>query len=119
MKKLFLNLLFLGIITSTFAEDKKSKTQSQTQSQAQMVTMLGGQILDNETNEPLVGVKVVLDETREVVYTDFDGNYRFEKVPVGEHTLKASYVSYDESTIGDLQVCPKNKQIDIRLKTVN
>jgi hypothetical protein len=117
MKKLILSLLLVGMITGSFAENKKSKNEGN--SEAQMVTMLSGQIIDHETNEALVGVKVVLDETSEVVYTDFDGNYRFEKVPVGEHSLKASYVSYNESTIGEVQVCSENNQVDIRLKTVN
>lgn len=66
-----------------------------------------GQVIDQK-GEPLVGCKVTSLETRESVYTDFDGYYQIDVLPGSE--LLFEYVSYKreivlskENMIVDLQ----------------
>lgn len=55
-----------------------------------------GQVVDL-TGEPLVGCKVTSLETRETVYTDFDGYYQIDVLPGSE--LLFEYVSYKRETL--------------------
>ena len=62
-----------------------------------------GQVLDSETNFPLVGVKVqLLTSDTTLVFrmiTDFDGLFKFNEVPIGKHELMGSMLTYDANTI--------------------
>jgi len=58
-------------------------------------TKLTGQVLDRNTHEPLVGAKVKIVNCNIEVYTDFDGNFSFERISEGEHILQVEYVSYE------------------------
>ena len=58
-----------------------------------------GSVFDSESQFPLTGVKVeIILEGEEVstfrVATDFNGEFLFEKVPVGKHTLIGSFAMY-------------------------
>ena len=55
-----------------------------------------GQVIDL-SGEPLVGCKVTSLETRESVYTDFDGYYQIDVLPGSE--LLFEYVSYKRETL--------------------
>lgn len=82
------------IASATFAAEKnKSKEIVST---ANAMTSISGTITDDLTGESLAGVKVVLKETNQVAYTDFDGMFAFEGVLQGEYTVTADFISYDE-----------------------
>ena len=55
-----------------------------------------GQVID-QSGEPLVGCKVTSLETRESVYTDFDGYYQIDVLPGSE--LLFEYVSYKREIV--------------------
>ncbi|UOG75500.1 TonB-dependent receptor [Hymenobacter tibetensis] len=63
-----------------------------------------GRILDRESQQPLVGATVVvLDLATPLAATaDATGTFKLEKVPVGRHTLKVSFIGYEEQTIPEL-----------------
>ena len=81
MKKivfLFTALLILGLTSQaknlvTLKGDKEVKA-------AELATLnttsLSGVVLDNETGEALTGVAIHFEGSNEVVYTDFDGNFK-------------------------------------------
>ncbi|MGC8803737.1 MAG: carboxypeptidase-like regulatory domain-containing protein [Bacteroidales bacterium] len=58
-------------------------------------TMITGQVVDKITHEPLVGAKVKLVDCNLEVYTDFDGNFSFDRIGEGEYILQIEYVSYE------------------------
>ncbi len=60
---------------------------------------LSGQVLDIVSGEGLAGVKVQLEETDEVIYTDFDGNFSIEGLLPGSYNITASYISYKSSDV--------------------
>jgi len=117
MKQLLLSILFVGCMVFTYAENKENKKES-TVSDSELTT-ISGQVLDQRNNETLVGVKVMLEGTDKVAYTDFDGKYSFENVKPGTYQLTASYISYKESTVEDLRLNKTANQVNILLKDAN
>lgn len=117
MKQLLLSILFVGCIVFTYAENKGNKKES-TVSDSELTT-ISGQVLDQRNNETLVGVKVTLNGTDKVAYTDFDGKYSFDNVKPGTYELTASYISYKESTVEDLRLNKTANQVNILLKDAN
>lgn len=117
MKKLFVSLLLVSCVVFTYAGNKENKKEVAAHNSE--LTTISGRILDQRTNETLVGVKVALKGTGKVAYTDFDGKYSFENVKPGTYALTASYVSYEESTVENLKLNKNTNQVNIRLKDAN
>lgn len=55
---------------------------------------LDGVVTDSESGEPLPGVNIVLAEIEQGTFTNAEGEYTFENIPVGDYTLNASFVGY-------------------------
>ena len=63
-----------------------------------------GVIKDKDTNEPLPGVNVVLEGTEMGAATDIDGYYVILNVPVGDYSLRISYIGYKDVVVQDVGV---------------
>jgi len=63
-----------------------------------------GNVKDGETDDPLIGVNIVLEGTSLGASTDPDGYYSIINVPPGVYQLKVFYISYVTVTIENLQV---------------
>jgi TonB-dependent receptor len=61
--------------------------------------VIKGSVLDANTKETLIGATVVVQGTTIGAATDFDGNFRIEKVAPGNYNLIVSYISYDNEII--------------------
>lgn len=62
---------------------------------AQQTGRLLGSVKDRNTQEALVGVTIVLDNTAALgTITDIDGNFALENVPTGSYNVKASFLGY-------------------------
>ncbi len=117
MKKLFLSFLLVGCVAFAYAGKKENKKEHAADNSE--LTTISGQVLDQRTNETLVGVKVALKGTDKVAYTDFDGKYSFNNVKPGTYELTASYISYEKSTVQDLKLDKNINQVNILLKDSN
>lgn len=53
-----------------------------------------GEIIDEETDQPLPGANVLIEGTNIGASADQEGRYSLEDVEIGEHTLVASFVGY-------------------------
>ncbi len=74
---------------------------------AQSTQTIRGRILDEVSQTPLIGVNIVITTTTNGILgstTDADGNYRIEKVPVGRHSFKITYMGYEEQTLSNIVV---------------
>ncbi len=89
---LLVGMLLIG--ASSFASDKNINKEDAAASNA--ITSISGTITDEATGESLVGVKVVLEGTDQVAYTDFDGMFKFDGVRAGEYTVSCDYISYED-----------------------
>ena len=56
---------------------------------------LAGTVIDRSTNEPLPGATVVIDGTQIGTSTNSDGEYVVIGVPVGNYSIRASYIGYE------------------------
>ncbi len=66
-----------------------------------------GKIIEKETHYPLIGATVILvtDTSRlNGTATDMEGNFRLEKVKVGRHTIRVSFVGYQDALISNVEV---------------
>jgi hypothetical protein len=70
---------------------------------AQGTGTLAGTVID-EHGDPLPGANVIIENLTTIegwqigAATDRDGNYRIIGIPVGAHTVTASYVGFESST---------------------
>ena len=74
---------------------------------AQTLTQtIRGTISDSESEFTLPGASVVVLSTDPVkgVSTDANGNFEISNVPVGRHTLKISFIGYDEVVLPNILV---------------
>ena len=58
---------------------------------------VSGIVTDADTNEPLIGVTVLIQNTNSGTTTDFDGNFEFN-LDNGNHTLEFSYTGFSKVT---------------------
>ncbi|MDF1694473.1 MAG: carboxypeptidase-like regulatory domain-containing protein [Saprospiraceae bacterium] len=83
---------------------------------AQYTQTIKGQVLDADSEIPLIGANVEVLFGDEIVgtSTDIDGYFKFEKVPVGRHIIRASYLGYNSVTIPNV-VVNTGKEVDLEL----
>ena len=96
-KLVLIFVCLFGLVFSAFAQQK-----------GQVV----GSIKDAETNETLVGVSVYVEREQLGTTTDENGRYNLD-LPIGEHTLRVSYVGYTTIT---KKVSIGTKPVTINLK---
>ena len=63
-----------------------------------------GRVVENGTLQPLVGVNVVVQDSKLGAATDEDGRYLINNVPVGVYALVYTYIGYEKKTIPDIYV---------------
>ncbi len=63
---------------------------------------LRGRVTDGQTLQPLVGVNVILKNSKTGAATDSDGRYVIKDLQVGVYTLEFSYIGYEKKTIPDV-----------------
>ena len=90
--KLLLSMLMTACVATMLAQ---SNTQS-----------IRGQILDKESQQPLIGASVVIEKTIPMLgtSTDVDGKFVIENVPVGRHTIVISYLGYEAAVVPHVQI---------------
>ena len=115
MKKGIIVILMVLAVLSIQAKEKGNKLKD-TETTAN--TALKGTVADEKSGEVLVGVEIWLEGTDLKTYTDFDGNFSFNKVKPGEYKLVANYISYEKET-QTLNVSPNINELKIKLHSSN
>lgn len=68
---------------------------------AQKTQLIKGNVIDAETNQPLIGASVFVESPELIgASTDLDGRFRLENVPVGRLEVKCTYIGYEAWTSG-------------------
>ncbi len=78
---------------------------------AQNTGAISGNIIDQNTQEPLIGATVSIEETDLGTITEIDGSYRVEGIPVGSYNVTASYVGYKTLTLYNIVITSGNDNI--------
>ncbi len=65
-----------------------------------------GKIIDKDSKITLPGANIIVLNSAPLIgsVSDFDGNFRLENVPLGRHTIKVSYVGYEELLLPEIMV---------------
>lgn len=63
-----------------------------------------GTVVDKGTQEPLMGVNVVIPGTQLGAATGADGNFMISRIPAGDYELQASIMGYEVSRMANIQV---------------
>jgi outer membrane receptor for ferrienterochelin and colicin len=77
-----------------------------------------GQLIDGTTNQPLVGVNiVVVERTASGAVSDASGNFSIPSVPVGEYSLRASLIGYQQAVLTNVVVSTgRSTKVKLRMK---
>lgn len=51
------------------------------------------------SGEPLAGVKIHIPSLQKDVYTDFDGNFSIDEVPIKSQSIELSYISFEQKEV--------------------
>jgi hypothetical protein len=72
----------------------------------ELTQIIRGQVIDIESQTPLAfaTITVITTDSLPGTITDDNGNFRFEKVPVGRHDIEVSYMGYETQVIPELMV---------------
>ena len=102
---LFSNLFLLVLIigcnptsTAYFLYDGKNYDRQNNNA------LLFGRIVDKDTNAPLVGANVTLNDYRLGAATDIYGNYLIKDIPPGTYRIRAAYIGYEALFISDVNL---------------
>lgn len=71
-----------------------------TSSAQQRLGTIVGTVVEEGTNNPLLGANVVIKGTRLGAATDANGEYRIVRVPAGTYEVEISFISYKTQTKG-------------------
>jgi len=76
-----------------------------------------GRIVDIDNQRPLIGANVLIEEYKIGAATNLNGDFVIDKVPVGNYTLRLSYIGYQSEYIPDIIVKSKRTLfLDYELK---
>ncbi len=78
-----------------------------------------GKVIDVDTKTSLPGATVILLNSDPIkgVTTDFDGNFRFENIPVGRQSFKVSFMGYEDVYLSQISVATGHEVVlNIKMK---
>ncbi|MDH5366096.1 MAG: carboxypeptidase-like regulatory domain-containing protein [Cyclobacteriaceae bacterium] len=104
--RILLTLLIAGTLQSVLHAQELTQT-------------IRGRIVDDVSEFPLLGATIFIAETDPILgsSTDYNGEFKIEKVPIGRHALKVSYIGYESIQLSDVLVSTgKSVYLEIKLK---
>lgn len=79
---------------------------------------ISGKVIDKNTEEPLLGVNIVIEGTTMGAATNEDGEYFVINIPPGRYNVKALYIGYAIKSITDVLVnVDRTTRLDFELET--
>ncbi len=105
-KVLFTFCIKFIIIVSLFSQENYKQT-------------IRGEVIDLNTEAPLIGASVIILDSDPIIgtVTDLDGNFRFDNITVGRQGIKVSYVGYEPVILRNLYLTSgKEMVLEIKLE---
>ena len=83
---------------------------------AQVVQTVRGQVCDVASGEPMIGVTITVENgTTMAAVSDSEGNFEIKNVPVGRHSVRASYIGYEPVLLKE-QLISAGKELVLNLR---
>ena len=106
MKRLFLGAAFVMLLSPAVAG---AQTTQATQT-------VRGQVCDVASGEPMIGVTITVENgTTMATVSDVDGNFVINNVPVGRHSVRATYIGYEPVLLKE-QLVTSGKELVLNLR---
>ena len=126
MKRLFFGAAFsmMLLFPSAAGAQTTSVTQtSQKDKNAQATQTIRGQVCDVASGEPMIGVSITVEDEGENqsykgtmgAVSDVNGNFVIENVPVGRHSIRATYIGYEPVILKE-QLLSSGKEMVLNLR---
>lgn len=75
-----------------------------------------GQVCDVASGEPMIGVTITVENgTTMATISDVDGNFEIKNVPVGRHSVRATYIGYEPVLLKE-QLVSSGKELVLTLR---
>ena len=75
-----------------------------------------GQVCDVASGEPMIGVTITVENgSTMATVSDLDGNFEIKNVPVGRHSVRASYIGYEPVLLKE-QLVSSGKELVLTLR---
>ncbi len=82
----------------------------------QAVQTVRGQVCDVASGEPMIGVTVTVENgSTMATVSDVDGNFEIKNVPVGRHSVRASFIGYEPVLLKE-QLVTSGKELVLNLR---
>lgn len=109
MKRLFLGAALMMLLAPAVADAQINQTNQTTQT-------VRGQVRDVASDEPMIGVTITIENGMTMgSVTDADGNFEIKDVPVGRHSVRATYIGYEPVLLKE-QLVTSGKELVLTLK---
>ena len=103
MKRLFLGAAIAMLLFPTTAGAQATQT-------------VRGQVCDVASGEPMIGVTITIENgTTMATVSDTDGNFVINNVPVGRHSVRATYIGYEPVLLKE-QMVSSGKELVLTLR---
>ena len=105
--------LFLGAAMTMLMLLSSSVMRAQT---SQTTQTIRGQVCDIASGEPMIGVTITVENgITMATVSDIDGNFEIKNVPVGRHSVRASYIGYEPVLLKE-QLVSSGKELVLNLR---
>ena len=105
MKRLFLGAAMMLLIPAVAGAQTNQAVQT-----------IRGQVCDVASGEPMIGVTITVENgTTMATVSDVDGNFEIKNVPVGRHSVRASYIGYEPVLLKE-QLVSSGKELVLTLR---
>ena len=82
----------------------------------QTAQTIRGQVCDVASGEPMIGVTITVENgTTMATVTDIDGNFAIKEVPVGRHSVRASFIGYEPVLLKE-QLVSSGKELVLNIR---
>ena len=103
--------LFLGATIALLLVPSMMRAQDSTIGQT-----VRGQVCDVASGEPMIGVTITVENGTTIgTVSDSDGNFVIKNVPVGRHSVRATYIGYEPVLLKE-QLVSSGKELVLSLK---
>ncbi len=113
MKRLFLEAAMTMLLIPAEAG---AQTNSAIEQHSAIGQTVRGQVCDIASGEPMIGVTVTVENGSTLAtVSDVDGNFEIKHVPVGRHSIRASFVGYEPVVLKE-QLVTSGKELVVNLR---
>ena len=116
MKRLFYGAALTIMLLFPSAAGAQITSEEQTKQKEQATQTIRGQVCDIASGEPMIGVTITVENGISLAtLSDINGSFEIKNVPVGRHSVRASYIGYEPVVLKE-QLLSSGKELVLNLR---